>query len=42
MTRLEDRRTLADHIAQVSRITLSDEAESTVFDGLPASASQTL
>jgi hypothetical protein len=26
----------------VSRITLSDEAESTVFDGLPASASQTL
>src|SRR5271165_5151682 len=27
---------------KVSRITLSDEAESTVFDGLPASASQTL
>jgi predicted phosphoribosyltransferase len=26
----------------VSRITLSDEAESTVFDGLPASVSQTL
>jgi len=34
--------TAVEWLKSVSRITLFDEAESTVFDGLPASTSQTL